>query len=77
MPSYQMGLHFCLFVLGPIAQLVANPIADPGVESMITLKFMEIDHAIMSTVLILFRPIQEGLLSVTRECMFTKYWLTA
>ena len=70
-----MGLHFCLFVLDPIAQSVANRIADPWVESMIT--FVEIDHEIMSTVMIFLRLIQEGLLSVTSEIMYTKYWLTA
>ena len=70
--SYQMGLHFCLFVLGPIAQSVANPIADPWVESMIT--FVEIDYEIMLTVMILLPLIQEELLSVTSESMFTKYW---
>ena len=36
----------------------------------------EIDHEIVSTV-ILFPLNQEGLLSVTRESMFKKYWLTA
>ena len=39
--------------------------------------FMENDHEIISTVILLLRLIQEGLLSVTSESMCTKYWLTA
>ena len=39
--------------------------------------FMEIDHEIISTVILLLRLIQGGLLSVTSESMCTKYWLTA
>ena len=39
--------------------------------------FMEINHEIFSMVILLLSLIQEGLLSVTREIMCTKYWLTA
>ena len=39
--------------------------------------FVEIDHEIISTVILLFPLTQEGLLSVTSESMCTKYWLTA
>ena len=62
----------------PVAQLIANTIADPG--SLIPAgshTFMEIDHEIFSGVILLLSPIQEGLTSVTRESMCTKYWLTA
>ena len=38
--------------------------------------FVEIDHGIISTVILLLSLIQEGLLSVTSESMCTKYWLT-
>ena len=38
--------------------------------------FLEIDHAIISMV-ILLPLIQEGLLSVTSKSMCTKHWLTA
>ena len=38
--------------------------------------FDEIDHEIVSTVILLLL-IQEGMLSVTRESMCTEYWLTA
>ena len=51
--------------------------ADPGVASSIpawSQTFVEIEHEIISTVILL--P-QEGLLSVTRESMCTKYGLTA
>ena len=39
--------------------------------------FMEIDHEIISTVILFLPLIQEGLLSVTIEFTCTKYWLTA
>ena len=63
---------------GPIAQLVVNLIADLGVTSLVPsgpLAFMEIDHEIISTVILLLPLIQEGLLSVTSEIMCTEYWL--
>ena len=64
---------------GPVAQSVASPIADPGVVSLILARLhtsVEIDHEILSTV-ILLPLVQKGLLSVTKESMCTKYWLTA
>ena len=54
--------------------------ADPGVTSLILAlsnTFVEIDHEIISTVILLLPLIQEGLLSVTSESMCTKNWLTA
>ena len=54
--------------------------ADPGVASLIPAwshTFIEIDHEIISTVILLFPLIQEGSLSVRRESMCTKNWLTA
>ena len=54
--------------------------ADPGVASSIPVRshtFVEIDHEIISTVILLRWFIQEGLLSVTSESMCTNYWLTA
>ena len=65
---------------GSIAQWVASRTADPGVMSLIPAlshTFMEIDHEIISMVILLLLLIQERLLSVTRESMFMKYWLTA
>ena len=65
---------------GPVAQLVASRTADPGIASLILERshtFMEIDHDIISMVILLFLLIQEGLLSVTSESMCTLYWLTA
>ena len=54
---------------------------DPGVASSIPSRyhtFVEIDHEIISTVILLpSADIQEGLLSVTSESMCTNYWLTA
>ena len=54
--------------------------ADPGVASSIPVRshtFVEIDHEIISTVILLLQLIQERLLSVTSESMCTNYWLTA
>ena len=55
--------------------------ADPGVASSIPARyhtFVEIDHEIISTVILLpSADTQEGLLSVTSESMCTNYWLTA
>ena len=48
---------------------------DPGVVSLARSTFVEIDHEIISTVILLL--IQEGLLSVTVESMCTKYWVDA
>ena len=59
---------------------VASLTADPGVPSLIPARshtFVEIDHEIVSTVILLPPLIQEGLLSVTSKSMCTKYWLTA
>ena len=66
-------------VQGLIVQSVGSPTAYPGVASLIpawSLTFVEIDHEIISTG-ILLPLIQEGLLSVTRESLCTKYmyWL--
>ena len=61
-------------------QSVASPTADPGVASLISAQsytFVEMDNEIVSTVILLLPLIQEGLLSVTRESMCTKYWLNA
>ena len=54
-------------------------IAEPGVMSLIPAQpqtLMEIDHEILSTVILLLL-IQEGQLSDTSESMCTKYWLIA
>ena len=45
---------------------------DPGL-----VPFVEIDLEIFSMVSLLLQLIQEGLVSVTRENMCTKHWLTA
>ena len=50
--------------------------ADPGVASSIQAQshtFLEIDHEIISTAILLLPLIQEGLLSVTRESMCMKW----
>ena len=57
-----------------------NAIYFPGVASSIparTYTFVEIDHEIISTVILRLPLIQERTLSVTSESMCTKYWLTA
>ena len=65
---------------GSVAQSVASPIAHPGVVSLILARLhtsVEIDHEILSMVILLLPLIQERLLSVTSKSMCTKYWLTA
>ena len=55
----------------PIAQSVASPTADPGIVSLILARshtFVEIDHEITSTFILLLPLIQEEL-SVTREVL--------
>ena len=54
--------------------------ADPGVLNLIPARshtLVEIGHEIFFLVILLLPLIQEGLVSVTRESMYTKYWLTA
>ena len=61
-------MHICT-VLGLIAQMVARKMANPGVVSLILARshtFLEIDHEIFSTV-ILLQLIQEGMVSVTKR----------
>ena len=67
--------------MGPIAQSVLRPTADPGVASLIPARSytMEIDHEMIS-IFIHLLLIQEELLSIkkiTSKSMCTKYWLTA
>ena len=69
------------FILpSPIRQSVASTTADTGVPSSIPARshtFMENDHEILSTVILLFPLIQEGLLSDMSKSMCMKYWTTA
>ena len=69
-------------VPGCVVQSVTSLNTDPGVASLTLVwshTFMEIDHEIISKVILLLPLIQEGLLSATSESMCTqyKYWLTA
>ena len=73
-------LNFYIFKPDPVAQSIECLIADPGVMGSIPAQphtFIEIDHEIFSTVILLLRLIQKGLLSVTIESMCTEYCLTA
>ena len=80
-----MHVTFCMFCLwisfnslnagapGPVAQSVASLTADPGVESLIRIRshtFVEINHGIISTVILLLPLIQEVLLSVTSKSIY-------
>ena len=70
-----------LYISGPgsLVQWVASLTADSGVARLIPARshtFVEIDHEIISMVILLLPLILEGLLSVTGESMCTKYWLT-
>ena len=65
---------------GQAAHSIVSRIADTGVVSWIPAQphtFIEIVHETFSTVILLLALIQEGLLSVTRESMCTKYCLSA
>ena len=67
-------------LLGPIAQSVACPIADPEVESLIPGRphaFVEANHEKKPAVILPLKLIQEGLLSVRCKSMRKEYWLTA
>ena len=62
--------------LGLIVQSIASLIADPEVSSIPAQvgTFVEIDHEMFSTVILLHTLFQEGLLSVTSESMCTEFW---
>ena len=63
-------------ILGRVAQSVASLTADSGIASSILARshtFREIDHEIISTVILLLPLIQERMLSCTSESMYTKY----
>ena len=65
------------FLPGLVAQSVASLSAEPVVVNLIPIStFVEIDYELVTSV-ILLPLIQEGLLSVTRESMCMKYWLTS
>ena len=60
---------------GSVMQLVASPTAYPGIANSIPSQshtFVEFDHELIFTVIILLPLIQEGLMSVTGESMCTK-----
>ena len=68
------------FLAWPHHALVESLIAYPGGSSLIQAQphtFVEIDHAIFSTAILLLPQIEDGLLSVTNASMYTEYWLTA
>ena len=78
--SAKVECHVNSTDLRPVVQSVASSIADPGVVSLILARShtsVEIGCEIFSTGVLLFLLIQEGLVSVTSEIMYTKYWLTA
>ena len=53
--------------------------ADPEVVNSILAwphTFLEIDHGLLSVVILLCLLIQEELLSVTSKIIYTEYWLT-
>ena len=67
-------------ILSRVAQSVASLTVDPGVASLIPARsntFGEMDHEIISTVILLLPLIQGRMLSCTSESMYTKYWLSA
>ena len=72
--------HLQVSHTGPSGQLVASQTADPGEGRLIPARpniFVQIGLKIISMVILLLPLIQEGLLSVTRESICTKQWLTA
>ena len=64
---------------GPVTQSVVRLIADLGVVSLILAwshTLVEIYYEIFSTLILLLPLIQEGLVSIASESMWTKYLLT-
>ena len=72
-----LKIGFWIIRILPVTNLLLSSLtADPGVASLIPAwshTFVEIDHEIISTVILLFLLIQEGLLSVTKESICMKY----
>ena len=69
-----------LIKAGLVTQSVASMIAYTGVASSILAwshTLVEIDHEILSTVILFLPLIQEGLVLVTSKSMHMKYWLSA
>ena len=72
-------LHSKVYLPGPVAQSVANPTTDLGIMSSIPAcshTLVEIDHEIISMVILLLPLIEEGLFSATSESMHMKCGLT-
>ena len=65
----------CKLIAGPVAHSVASSSADSGIVSSIPIQSHTFMHEIVSTVILLIPLIQEGLLSVTSNCIFMKYRL--
>ena len=66
-------------ITGPEGQSVASLIVDPEAMSLILAWsniFVEFDHEIFSTDILLLLLIQEGLCQLQAKGMCTKYWLT-
>ena len=69
-----IGLMTRDLIQDPVAQSVMSLTADRGIASLIPAQshtFLEIDHEIISMIILLLTLIQEGLLSVTSERMCT------
>ena len=65
---------------GRVAQSVTCLTVDPGIAILIPARshsFVEIDHEIICSAILLLPLNQEGFLSVTSESVCTKYWLIA
>ena len=73
--NIKTDFHAALNILGLLAQSVITCLtADPGFPSSISARshtFVELDHEIISSVILLLPLIQEGLLSFTSESMCT------
>ena len=81
-PSYSERKHCYIFfsaianLLGSIAQLIACLTADPGCKFKFQLGhiiFTEVDHEIISMVILPLVQFQEGQLSVTSKSLCTNY----
>ena len=70
-----MACSFYVFLTPKKYWVVAYLTSDPGVSrsiSALSHTFVEIDHEINSTVILLLPMTQEGLLSITSKSMCTK-----
>ena len=71
-----IGIKFSLSAYKLVVSLTADPVVMSSIPTQ-SHTFVDIDHGMIYMVIFFLPLIQDGLLSGSRESMFTKYWLTA